>query len=95
MAQQMANAFGQGAGAGAAPPAGPPPLPGAAQFYVALGGTQAGPFGMDALRGHATGGQLTRETLVWKQGMANWTPAGEVAELQPLFAPAGPPPLPS
>ena len=95
MAQQMANAFGQGAGAGAAPPAGPPPLPGAAQFYVALGGTQAGPFGLDALRGHATGGQLTRETLVWKQGMANWTPAGEVAELQPLFAAAGPPPLPS
>ncbi len=92
MAQQMANAFGQNAAAGAAPAGGPPPLPGAAQFYVALGGTQAGPFGMDALRGHASGGQLTRETLVWKQGMAAWTPAAQVDELSPLFA--GPPPLP-
>ena len=93
MAQQMANAMGQNAGHGAAPAGGPPPLPGAAQFYVALGGAQAGPFGMDALRGHVSGGQLTRETLVWKQGMPAWTPAGEVADLQPLFA-AAPPPLP-
>ena len=61
--------------------------------FVALGGAQAGPFGMDALRGHVSGGQLTRETLVWRQGMAAWTPAGDVADLQPLFA-AAPPPLP-
>jgi hypothetical protein len=60
---------------------------------VALGGAQAGPFGIDALRGHVSGGQLTRETLVWKQGMPAWTPAGEVPELAPLFA-AAPPPLP-
>ena len=93
MAQQMANAMGQNASAGGAPAGGPPPLPGGAQFFVALNGAQAGPFGMDALRGHASGGQLTRETLVWKQGMGAWTPAGEVPELQPLFA-AAPPPLP-
>jgi len=90
MAQQMANAFGQNQqqGAGA-----PPPLPAQAQFFVALDGQQAGPFGLEALRGQAAGGQLTRETLVWRQGMAAWTPAGELAELEPVFG-ATPPPLP-
>jgi hypothetical protein len=38
-------------------------------------------------------GSLTKTTLVWKQGMANWVPAETVAELQSLF-PGGPPPLP-
>jgi hypothetical protein len=36
---------------------------------------------------------LTRETLVWAQGMANWVPAGQVPDLAALFAHA-PPPLP-
>jgi hypothetical protein len=84
MAQQM----------GAAPAGGPPPLPGGAQFYVALGGAQAGPFGMDALRGHVAGGQLTPDTLVWQQGMSAWTPASQVEALRPLFG-AAPPPLPT
>ena len=39
-------------------------------------------------------GSLTRDTLVWKQGMANWVAAETVPELQPLFA-AVPPPLPN
>jgi len=94
MAQQMANAFNQNPAAGAAPAGGPPPLPGGVQFYVALGGAQAGPFGMDALRGHVAGGQLTPDTLVWQQGMAAWTPASQVGALRPLFG-AGPPPLPT
>ena len=80
-------------GAPSAPAGGPPPLPGAAQFYIAMDGKQAGPFGPDVLRGHASAGQLTRETLVWKQGMDTWKPAGEVADLQPILG-AAPPPLP-
>ncbi|MBI5866002.1 MAG: DUF4339 domain-containing protein, partial [Planctomycetes bacterium] len=83
---------------GTAPAAGgaaaPPPLPGqAAAFFVAINNQQAGPFDLGALRQHARSGSLTRETLVWKQGMASWTPAGQVAELASLFAPV-PPPLP-
>jgi len=45
------------------------------------------------LQAHASAGRLTRETLVWRQGMAGWTPAGQVPELAELFA-AVPPPLP-
>ena len=76
-----------------AAPAVPPPLPVANPYYVALNNQQAGPFPMDELQRRAQAGELTRATLVWAQGMAKWTPAGEVAELAPLFAHL-PPPLP-
>ena len=33
---------------------------------------------------------VTAQTLVWKQGMANWAPAGEVDELKTLFTPQPP-----
>lgn len=90
MANQMAGAFNQQGGGGAAPP--PLPQQGPA-FFVALDGQQSGPHGMDALRQHAQGGKLTRDTLVWREGMGTWTPAGQVAELSGLFG-ATPPPLP-
>jgi membrane protease subunit (stomatin/prohibitin family) len=70
----------------------PPPLP-AAGFFAAIGGKQQGPFDLGALQQQAAQGGLTRETLVWKQGMAQWTPAGQVAELSAVFAQM-PPPLP-
>jgi membrane protease subunit (stomatin/prohibitin family) len=73
---------------------GPPPMPAAAAaWFVGIGGQQAGPFDAAALAGHVAGGRLTRETLVWKAGMANWTPAGQVAELAALLGQV-PPPLP-
>lgn len=93
MAQQMANAMNQPAGSAAAGHGTPPPLPGAAQFFAAIDGKQAGPFAVDALQGQAASGQLTRETLVWKQGMAGWTRAGDVPELSSVFGHV-PPPLP-
>ncbi|HET6765233.1 MAG TPA: SPFH domain-containing protein [Longimicrobiaceae bacterium] len=94
MANQMAQAMNPGA-AGAHPQAGgPPPLPQAAQYYVAINGQQSGPHGMDALRQHVGAGTLNQETLVWRDGMAGWTRAADVGELASLF-PAGPPPLPS
>jgi hypothetical protein len=68
-------------------------LPQAAAFHVALGGQQVGPFDLAALQQYVQSGQLTRETLVWKQGMANWTAAGQVPDLSGLFG-ATPPPLP-
>ena len=41
----------------------------------------------------AASGQLTRNSLVWKAGMAGWVKAGEVPELAGLFA-NSPPPIP-
>lgn len=68
----------------------PPPLPG---YYAAIGGQQAGPFTPEILKQKISAGEIKRDTLVWKAGMAQWTAAGEVADLAPLFADV-PPPLP-
>jgi len=48
---------------------------------------------MATLQRQASTGELTRLTLVWKPGMAQWTRAGELPELAPIFANT-PPPLP-
>jgi membrane protease subunit (stomatin/prohibitin family) len=97
MGAQMMNAMGGmmggAAGAAGAAPGGPPPVPGAAMFHVAVGQSQTGPFDLGALQGQVTSGQLTRNSLVWKAGMAQWAKAGEVPELAPLFA-SVPPPVP-
>jgi hypothetical protein len=72
----------------------PPPLPGAgAQFFAALAGAQAGPFDLTVLAAKIRSGELTRQTLVWRNGMSGWAAAESVSELQSLFAQV-PPPLP-
>ncbi len=84
---------GQVAGAaGGGGMASPPALP-AVSFYVAINNQQAGPFDAAGLRSRIASGEIKAESLVWKQGMANWAPARDVAELATLLN-AAPPPLP-
>ena len=68
----------------------PPPL---MQFYVAVNGQQTGPFDEQTLAQMAQNGKLTKDTLIWKNGMAAWTAAGHVAEIAKIFT-QNPPPLP-
>jgi membrane protease subunit (stomatin/prohibitin family) len=77
---------------GGGPPLAPPLLP--LQLFVAVNGRQTGPFDLAALQQMAQSGQLTRDSLVWQQGMAAWTAAGQVAELTVVFGTV-PPPVPS
>ncbi|MFN4100018.1 MAG: SPFH domain-containing protein, partial [Pararhodobacter sp.] len=98
MAQQMANAMG-GANAPAQQPAqqtaAPPPPPSASpEYHLAENGQTKGPFGTAQLQQMAGAGELTRETMVWTQGMAGWTKAGDVPALATLFAAMPPPPPP-
>jgi membrane protease subunit (stomatin/prohibitin family) len=86
---QMAGALGGAAGASQSPPA----LPAVVAFHVALDGKAAGPFDLGALEAKVKEGKLTRATLVWKPGMANWVAAGTVPELARVLE-ASPPPLP-
>ncbi|MBR1594266.1 MAG: CD225/dispanin family protein [Alloprevotella sp.] len=51
-------------------------------YYLDAANQQQGPLDGNLL---PTKG-VTAQTLVWAQGMAEWTPAGQVAELQSLFA---------
>lgn len=93
MGQMLGQTMQQPAQQPAAAAAAPPPLPQAVSFYVAVGGQQSGPFDMATLQQYVQSGQLTRDTLVWKAGMASWTKASDVADLGSLFA-AVPPPIP-
>lgn len=99
MAQQMGQAMSAGmtpggqAGGATGGGAMPPPLPGAVKVFVAMNGQQAGPFDVSQLREMVSRGQVTRETLVWKEGMSGWAAAGGVAEVSGVFG-AVPPPLP-
>lgn len=91
MANQLGQALHQ-ANAAATTPA-PPPLPAPTAFYIAINNQQSGPHELPHLQALARSGQLLKNTLVWKPGMANWQAAESVPELQPLFVQA-PPPLP-
>jgi membrane protease subunit (stomatin/prohibitin family) len=92
MANQMGQTMGQAQPPSSGPSA-PPPVPQSAMFHVAMGGQATGPFDMATLEQKVQAGEITRETPVWKQGMAQWAPAGEVSEFANLFA-SVPPPLP-
>ena len=82
MGQQMQNAMNT-----------PPPVPNV-QYYLSINGAQSGPFNMQQLQQMVQTGQMTAQTYVWKQGMANWEPAGNVSELASLFAPPAPGAMP-
>ena len=71
----------------------PPPLP-QVQYMLANNGQQFGPFDMTQMTQLVRTGQMTKQTYVWKQGMASWEFAGNVPELAPLFAPTQAPPPP-
>ncbi len=90
MANQMAGAM---SGTGAAQNVAPPPIPGAVGFFVAIDGQQQGPLDLNTIKLRAQANQITRDTLVWRQGMPNWIPAGDVTELKDLFS-SIPPPIP-
>ncbi len=101
MAQQMGQAMGQGLGGGQGPGGGsggsagvaPPPIPGVAAFFVAVNNQQTGPFDLAAIARKIHAGEIRPDTLVWKQGMAQWAGASSVAELSSQFG-STPPPLP-
>jgi hypothetical protein len=76
-------------GAGGPPPlpaeVTPPPLPTLPDYYVGLDGAPVGPLDEAALRDLAAKGDLTADTLIWTEGMADWVKAGEVTEVAALL----------
>ncbi len=103
MANQMGQAFTQpqqpsGAAApqaGNTPPGGdPPPLPTQIQFWVAINGQKTGPHDLAAVQQMIARKEIERGTLVWKEGMAQWSEASGVDELSGFFG-SMPPPLPN
>lgn len=68
----------------------PPPIPTVA-YNVAVNGQPTGPFDLNVLKQMVTTGQFTVDSLVWKQGMAQWQKAGTIEELKEVFTNAMPP----
>jgi hypothetical protein len=65
-------------------------LPGQVVFFVVR--KPHGPFDMETMAAKVRDGSVARGSLVWMPGMADWTAAENVPELQTLLASA--PPLP-
>lgn len=55
------------------------------QYFIGINGQQYGPYDWNKLQQLVQQGQLTQQSYVWKNGMAQWKFAGNVAELAPLF----------
>ncbi|WP_299156395.1 SPFH domain-containing protein [uncultured Tenacibaculum sp.] len=72
----------------------PPPLPNQVQYFYAANGQQAGPVNYDALKSLFGNRTINANTLIWKQGMTNWSSLQSVPELQNLLG-SVPPPLPN
>jgi cation transport ATPase len=57
-------------------------------YYYADNGQKVGPVSKEELKG-----KITKETLIWKEGMENWLKASEIAEFNDFFQ-KEPPPIP-
>lgn len=55
------------------------------QYYIGINGQQYGPCDWNKLQQLVQQGQFTQQSYVWKNDMAQWEFAGNVAELAPLF----------
>ena len=65
----------------------------ATAWFFARDGKQEGPVDMADLEQGVRLKQVSRDTLVWRKGMPQWTKAADVPELQDLLSDV-PPPLP-
>jgi membrane protease subunit (stomatin/prohibitin family) len=74
----------------------PPPLPleeAECNYYAGKNGKKAGPFNRNTVFDYIRKGAITKDTLMWKEGMADWQAAERFPEFQPLLNTL-PPPLP-
>jgi len=70
----------------------PPPLTTPAkQYYVGKDGKQTGPFSFESIKKSIAVGEISRETLLWSEGMGQWEAADQFSDFSVLFK--TPPPL--
>jgi membrane protease subunit (stomatin/prohibitin family) len=101
LAQQMGNMMGQSAPQQpfAVQPqqtaAVPPPMPAQVLYHYAVNGQTAGPVTFDKLKELFASRTINKDSLVWKQGMANWAALKDLEELKAFLGGNIPPPLPT
>ncbi|MBQ7924491.1 MAG: SPFH domain-containing protein [Clostridia bacterium] len=69
----------------------PPPLP-VINYHVAVNGHPCGPYNIQTLQQMAQNGQISLESLVWKNGMSGWAKISDIDEIKSLFENLSTPP---
>ena len=77
------------------PLTGSPPMPMQVVYHYAVNGQQMAPVSIDKLKELFASRAINKDSLVWKQGMQNWTSLKEVEELKSFLGGSTPPPLPT
>lgn len=92
----MANQMNVGQNQQSQRPQTPPPPPNQnIQYFVLINNQQNGPHSIDSIKLLIGQGQVNKETLVWKEGMAEWGNIMEQNDLKLLFGLVSPPPPPT
>jgi hypothetical protein len=60
-------------------------LPTSMACYAIVNGIPQGPFNENEMTSHIQAARITKDTLVWLNGMPGWLEAGKVAEVAKLF----------
>jgi len=60
------------------------------QWYYSKNGTQLGPISTEDIQAKLASGEIASSDLVWKDGMADWLPASQIAELRSLAQASSP-----
>lgn len=69
-----------------------PPIP-VTLYYLAINGAQQGPYNFEQVKQMISSHSITSDTLVWKEGMANWSTLSSLSEFNTCFRQV-PPPIP-
>lgn len=77
----------------AVPPPVPPALPVEYSYYLHINGENVGPYPKGTLSGYLQAGQVSQDTLCWREGWAGWQAIRDVVELK--SSASTPPPLPT
>jgi membrane protease subunit (stomatin/prohibitin family) len=72
----------------------PPPMPTTVMYYYSHNGQQMGPVPFDQLKALFANRTVNKDSLIWKQGMANWAALKDIEELKAFLGGNTPPPLP-
>ncbi len=73
----------------------PPPPPISIQYFVLINNQQNGPHTLDSIKMLISQNLINRDTLVWKEGMAEWGKITDQPDLKGLFGAVPPPPPPT
>jgi len=87
------NQVNPSAGMQSAGPDVPPPIPVAAEYFIAVNGKSDGPHSLDQLSQMAFAQTFTGSSMVWKKGMSGWVAASSVPDLADVLNNI-PPPIP-